>query len=229
MAGGGHKILDLVIEVRILMRAHFMKDLKNLQNKVPEQVSHVTKTLEKGGFEAYFVGGCVRDLAMAQIFNETEVDRQPKDWDVATNAKPEQIMALFEKTVYENDFGTVGVCVPVWEDVNRETPEYEIVEVTPYRIEAKYSDFRHPDEVKFSDKLEDDLKRRDFTINALALDSNGHLIDLFDGLKDIKDKTIERLGTQIIDLLKTLSECCEQCVFLASLAFLFLMKPRKAS
>jgi poly(A) polymerase/tRNA nucleotidyltransferase (CCA-adding enzyme) len=139
------------------------------------------------------VGGCVRDLIMG---------REPKDWDVTTNATPEQIMGLFEKTVYENTFGTVGVCLPVNSavgvthetkslDVPRETPEYLIIEVTPYRIEAKYSDFRHPDEVKFSDNLKDDLKRRDFTMNALAMDSKGHLIDLFEGIKDIENKVIK--------------------------------------
>ena len=153
---------------------------KNLASKIPKEVSHVTDTLEKAGFETYLVGGCVRDLLM---------DIEPKDWDVATNAKPEQIMALFEKTVYENKFGTVAV---IQEDVTRETLRQ--IEVTPYRIEAKYSDFRHPDEVKFSDKLEDDLQRRDFTINAMALDSKGHLIDMFEGLKDIKDKTLRTVG-----------------------------------
>ncbi|MFA6257628.1 MAG: HD domain-containing protein [Candidatus Paceibacterota bacterium] len=178
------------------------QDTKNLISKIPKEVSHVTNTLEKAGFEAYLVGGCVRDLLM---------DKEPNDWDVTTNARPEQIIGLFEKTVYENTFGTVGVCVPCEtlrtspqpspckgegeiQDVIRETPEYMIIEVTPYRTEAKYSDFRHPDEVKFSDKLEDDLKRRDFTINALALDSKGHLVDLFDGIKDIKEKTLKAVG-----------------------------------
>ena len=127
---------------------------KNLISKIPKEVSHVTNTLEDAGFEAYLVGGCVRDLLM---------DREPKDWDITTNANPEQIMSLFEKTVYENTFGTVAV---IQKNVSQETLRQ--IEVTPYRIEAKYSDFRHPDEVKFSDKLEDDLKRRDFTINAMA-------------------------------------------------------------
>ena len=161
---------------------------KNLISKIPKEVSHVTQTLEKGGFEAYLVGGCVRDLIMG---------KGPKDWDITTNANPDQIMGLFEKTVYENTFGTVGVCVPCETpnpDVIRETPEYEIIEVTPYRIEAKYSDFRHPDEIRFSDKLEDDLKRRDFTVNALALNSKGQLVDIFDGLKDIKDKVLRAVG-----------------------------------
>jgi len=156
--------------------------------KIPRGVSHVTDILEKFGFEAYLVGGCVRDLFM---------EREPKDWDIATNAKPEQIVGLFEKTIYENTFGTVGVCVPretFQESVSQETSEYEIIEVTPYRIETKYSDFRHPDEVEFSDNVEDDLKRRDFTMNAMALSSKGHLIDLFGGLKDIKDKTIKAVG-----------------------------------
>ncbi len=161
----------------------------NLDNlKIPEYVSRVTQTLEKAGFEVFLVGGCVRDLIMG---------REPKDWDITTNAIPEEIIPLFEKTVYENTFGTVGV---VFEDVSHETGdesvphETHIIEVTPYRIEAKYSDFRHPDEVKFSKNIEDDLKRRDFTINALALNNKGHLIDLFGGVKDIKDKVIRAVG-----------------------------------
>lgn len=189
-----------------------MDNLKNLINKIPKEVSHVTDTLEKAGFEAYLVGGCVRDLLM---------DRIPKDWDVTTSAKPDQIIALFEKTVYENAFGTVMVFVPcetidrvsmdgtrydfakspVSQETNRasiDTARHDFtksqIEVTPYRIEAKYSDFRHPDEVKFSDNLEDDLKRRDFTINALAMSSKGHVVDLFNGLKDIEQKTIRTVG-----------------------------------
>jgi len=161
---------------------------KNLIQKIPKEVSHVTDTLEKAGFEAYLVGGCVRDLILG---------REPKDWDVTTSAKPEQIIGLFEKTVYENTFGTVAVVVPretQRDEVIRETSENMVIEVTPYRIETKYSDFRHPDEVKFSDNLSDDLKRRDFTVNALALDSKGHLTDLFEGIKDIKDKTLRAVG-----------------------------------
>ncbi|MDQ3245155.1 MAG: HD domain-containing protein, partial [bacterium] len=138
-------------------------------------------------------------------------NREPKDWDITTNATPEQIIPLFEKTVYENTFGTVGVCVPLSRsdldstfltvqvrpgqlEVNHETPEYDIIEVTPYRIEAKYSDFRHPDEVKFSIKLEDDLKRRDFTVNAIAMSDKGHITDMFDGIKDIENKILRTVG-----------------------------------
>ncbi len=179
-----------------------MEISKNLASKIPKEVSHVTTTLEEAGFEAHLVGGCVRDLLM---------DREPKDWDVTTNAKPDHIIKLFEKTVYENDFGTVGVCVPRHVNVPRETEvgdvtffdkaqdvlcetsQYLIVEVTPYRIEAKYSDFRHPDEVKFSDKLEDDLKRRDFTINAMSY-RDGSITDMFGGLKDTEDKVLRTVG-----------------------------------
>ena len=152
---------------------------KNLISKIPKEVSHVTNTLEDAGFEAYLVGGCVRDLLM---------DREPKDWDITTNANPEQIMSLFEKTVYENTFGTVAV---IQKNVSQETLRQ--IEVTPYRIEAKYSDFRHPDEVKFSDKLEDDLKRRDFTINAMAF-RNGSVTDIFGGLTDIQEKILRTVG-----------------------------------
>jgi tRNA nucleotidyltransferase (CCA-adding enzyme) len=147
---------------------------------IPDEVSHVTKTLEKAGFEAFLVGGCVRDLIL---------NKQPKDWDVTTNAIPEQIVALFPKTFYENSFGTVGI-------VNETTtdPSLKIVEVTPYRLESTYSDNRRPDSVEFSQNLEDDLKRRDFTMNAIALDSEGNAVDLFDGIKDILNKTIRTVG-----------------------------------
>src|SRR3989338_8973842 len=125
-----------------------MTNTQNLTQKVPKEVSYVTETLEKAGFEAYLVGGCVRDLVMSEILNEAEGEKEPKDWDVTTNAKPEEIVKLFPKAVYENDFGTVAV---IQEDVTQETLRQ--TEVTPYRLEAKYSDFRHQDEVKFSDKL----------------------------------------------------------------------------
>jgi len=157
----------------------------NLISKIPNEIKNVLETLEKDGFEAYLVGGCVRDLVMGRV---------PKDWDITTNATPEQIIKLFPKTIYENKFGTVAVINEGTED-----KKLKMVEITPYRIETKYSDFRHPDEVKFSDKLEDDLKRRDFTINAMALSSSarggkGQLIDLYKGQQDIKDKTLRTVG-----------------------------------
>jgi putative nucleotidyltransferase with HDIG domain len=174
-----------------------MKQYKTTINNsnIPKYVTRVTKTLEKAGFESFLVGGCVRDLIM---------DRIPKDWDITTNAKPEEIIPLFDKTIYENKFGTVGVCIlkvksksDMDTDVTHVTPspEYHILEVTPYRTESKYSDFRHPDEVLFSNNIEDDLKRRDFTINALAYNpSKGQIIDLYKGQEDIKDKVIRAVG-----------------------------------
>ncbi len=148
---------------------------------IPKEVSYVTNELEKAGFEAFVVGGCVRDLILG---------KSPKDWDVTTNANPDQIISLFSKTFYENTFGTVGV-------VNEETtdPTLAVIEVTPYRIEGEYSDNRHPDTVIFSQKIEDDLKRRDFTMNSLAYSvSKDEIIDLFNGRADIKSKIIRTVG-----------------------------------
>lgn len=149
--------------------------------KIPEEVSRVTNTLRKAGFEAFLIGGCTRDLILG---------KKPKDWDVTTNATPEEIIPLFEKTFYENNFGTVGI---VNENTKDET--LKVIEVTPYRLETKYSDNRRPDNVTFSKKIEDDLKRRDFTINALAYDDHkGQIIDLYKGQKDIKDKVVRTVG-----------------------------------
>ncbi len=156
---------------------------ENKPAHIPSEVSHVTKTLENAGFQAYLVGGCVRDIVL---------DKTPKDWDVTTNATPDQIISLFKKTFYENSYGTVGV-------VNEETTDnaLKIIEVTPYRLEAEYSDNRRPDSVTFSDKLEDDLQRRDFTINAIALDSAGNMVDPYGGLKDISEKIIRTVGNPL--------------------------------
>lgn len=146
---------------------------------VPDEVIAVSKTLAEAGFEAYLVGGCVRDMMLG---------REPKDWDVATNAKPEKIQELFPDSVYENDFGTVGI------KTESENPRLKIIEVTTYRIEGKYSDQRHPDEVKFASNIEDDLSRRDFTVNALAMNLKGDVIDPYGGAADLKAKMIRTVG-----------------------------------
>ena len=149
--------------------------------KIPEEVSHVTKALKDGGFEAYLIGGCVRDLF---------IGRKPKDWDITTNATPEEIIPLFSKTFYENDFGTVGV---VNEKASQET--LKIIEITPYRVESSYSDHRRPDSVKFSKNILDDLKRRDFTINAIAYDvEEGEIVDPFAGVADLSKGIIKTVG-----------------------------------
>lgn len=143
---------------------------------VPSEASTVAETLRKEGFEAYLVGGCVRDLLLG---------RKPKDWDITTNARPEDIQRLFPDSFYENDFGTVGV--------KRETEDetLKIIEVTPYRTETAYSDKRRPDAVEFGQSLEEDLARRDFTINAIALDeSKGHIVDPYKGQNDLKTRVL---------------------------------------
>jgi poly(A) polymerase/tRNA nucleotidyltransferase (CCA-adding enzyme) len=147
---------------------------------VPAVVEETHASLKKAGYQAYLVGGCVRDLL---------IGREPKDWDITTNARPEDIQKLFEETFYENDYGTVGVVT------QSEEPKLKVIEITPYRIEGKYSNARHPDDVTFSEKLEDDLKRRDFTINAIAYDpSTNELIDLHGGQDDIKRRILATVG-----------------------------------
>lgn len=147
--------------------------------KLPKEVLEIIEKLNSNGFEAYAVGGCVRDLILG---------REPKDWDITTNAKPEELQKIFPESFYENKFGTVTV------KTDSEDPILKEVQVTPYRIEGKYTDARHPEEVKFVQKLEDDLSRRDFTVNALALDKAGKITDLFGGQDDVKKKTIRTVG-----------------------------------
>ena len=147
---------------------------------MPKEVLEIYARLRKAGFEAYLVGGCVRDLL---------IDREPKDWDITTNAKPEEIQPLYEETFYENEYGTVGVVT------QSEDPRLKVIEVTPYRTEGKYTNARHPDEVTWSDNLSDDLRRRDFTINAIAYDPESDtLIDEHGGEKDLKRKLVVSVG-----------------------------------
>jgi tRNA nucleotidyltransferase (CCA-adding enzyme) len=151
-----------------------------MQFPVPEEVRSVAHGLREGGFEAYLVGGCVRDLL---------IGRTPKDWDITTNAKPEDIQRLFPESFYENDFGTVGV------KTESEDPRLAVIEVTPYRTETGYSDKRRPDAVVFGQSLEDDLARRDFTINAIAYDEDkGQVVDPYKGQDDIKHRVLRTVG-----------------------------------
>src|SRR3989344_5690366 len=151
---------------------------------VPDEVSRITSTLEKNGFQAYLVGGCTRDLILG---------RKPKDWDIATDADPKKIEELFSHTFYTNIYGTVTV---VNDDVQDKT--LKNVEVTPFRKEGVYSNKRHPDEVVFTKSLEEDLSRRDFSINAIAYSiSKGQFIDPYKGQNDIKDKMIRAVGNPV--------------------------------
>lgn len=159
--------------------------MANLFN-VPREITQVGMTLKSAGYEAYLVGGCVRDLLQGA---------EPKDWDFTTNATPTEIIALFPHTFYENSFGTVGVVnddIPE-DDVSRAT--LRVVEVTPYRTESTYSDFRRPDSVEFSKSLYEDLERRDFTMNAIAYDPlTDELIDPYNGKGDMEQHLIRAVG-----------------------------------
>lgn len=158
-----------------------------MQNNIPKEVYTCLEALHKSGFEAYIVGGSVRDLIMGL---------QPKDWDINTNAKPGEIQALFPRTVYENTFGTVGVVTEEDDVILENKPlSLRIIEITPYRTEAVYSDGRHPDTVHFGASLEDDLSRRDFTVNAIAYNPlKDIVIDPFKGQIDIANKVLKAVG-----------------------------------
>ena len=150
---------------------------------IPKEIQAIGGVLKDAGFDAYAVGGCVRDLFLGQ---------SPADWDITTNASPEDIQRLFPHSFYENKFGTVTVVTESKKD------SLKHVEVTPYRADVSYSDKRHPDEVAFVHTIEEDLKRRDFTINAIAIDieagEQARVIDLFGGKKDLEDKLIRAVG-----------------------------------
>lgn len=133
------------------------------------------QTLHKNGFEAYVVGGCVRDSILG---------RQPEDWDVTTSASPNQVKELFERTIDTGiEHGTVTVLL-----------DKEGFEVTTYRIDGAYEDCRHPKEVVFTSNLTEDLRRRDFTINAMAYSHESGLVDEFGGLEDLKNQVIRCVG-----------------------------------
>ncbi len=147
---------------------------------IPPEVIEVSKTLTDNGYESYVVGGAVRDLVMGKAAT---------DWDFTTNAIPEQILALFgDRAFYNNTFGTVGI-----------TPQdsaFEPHEITTYRHEGSYTDYRRPDSIEWGTTLQGDLTRRDFTINAMAIKVNGEgeLIDSYNGQKDIKNRLIRTVG-----------------------------------
>lgn len=163
-------------------------NLKIEKFNIPQEVSRVTQTLKEAGFEAFLVGGSVRDLFMG---------RKPKDWDITTNATPEEIIPLFPKTFYENSFGTVAIVRPDGSTEGADTgdPTLKVIEVTPYRLEGTYSDHRRPDEVVFSKNIMDDLKRRDFTINAIAYNPDtGEVLDPYGGVADMARGLIKTVG-----------------------------------
>ncbi len=187
---------------------------------IPKEILKILQKLHEAGFLAYIVGGCVRDILLGA---------EPKDWDITTNAKPEQIQKIFPESVYENNFGTVLVKLAplintdntqINTDKHPHLSAYHLdtsistVEVTTFRTESGYDDYRRPSEVKFVETIEEDLARRDFTINAMAADMTTHnthhtthqadlspvvscqlhIIDPFGGQKDLEKKIIRAVG-----------------------------------
>ena len=183
---------------------------------IPKEANLILEKLEENGFQAYVVGGCVRDLIMG---------KKPKDWDITTNVKPEEIKKIFPKSFYKNKFGTVTVLTDSKDETLKE------IEITTFRKDGKYSDKRHPDEIKYAKTIEEDLSRRDFTVNAMAIksqkspvspseagrakikdqnlsasqrmqeenlkfkiDKNLFLVDPFNGQDDLKNKAIRTVG-----------------------------------
>ncbi len=167
--------------------------------EIPKYIIEVIQKLEAAGQEAFLVGGCVRDMLLGKV---------PKDWDVATTAHPEEVTKIFPDAKYENGFGTVMLPIKylLGETAEKSEDNLGVVEVTTYRIESKYSDKRHPDSVKFAETLEEDLSRRDFTVNAMAAQplpspplntgegAEYELIDLFGGQNDLENKIIRAVG-----------------------------------
>ena len=155
---------------------------------IPPHIRKILEEIKGSGYEAFVVGGCVRDLLMK---------KEPKDWDITTNALPNQILSIFPQAKYENDFGTVLLPFRSEPEVRGEKGALkDVVEITTYRSEKGYSDRRHPDEIRFETELNKDLERRDFTVNALALNplEEVEIVDLFGGQKDIKEKILRAVG-----------------------------------
>lgn len=143
--------------------------------KLPKNVLFIINELEKNGFSAYAVGGCVRDSLLGII---------PEDWDITTSAAPEKVKEIFKKTFDTGlKHGTVSVLL-----------DGEIFEVTTFRKDGAYKDNRHPESITFSSSIEEDLARRDFTVNALAYNEKNGLVDCFDGISDLKNKIIRCVG-----------------------------------
>lgn len=150
-----------------------MKD--DIRIKVPRKAQAIIDRIAEAGYEAYVVGGCVRDSCLG---------REPQDWDITTSARPQEVKALFEKTIDTGlQHGTVTVMMG-----------REGFEVTTYRVDGEYEDARHPKEVIFTPRLEEDLKRRDFTINAMAYNEDVGLVDCFGGLQDMEAGILRCVG-----------------------------------
>lgn len=177
--------------------------------EIPKNAETILNILENAGYEAYVVGGCVRDSILG---------RTPDDWDITTSAKPEQVKELFHRTVDTGlQHGTVTVLM-----------EKEGYEVTTYRVDGEYEDGRHPKEVTFTASLEEDLKRRDFTINAMAYNPSRELVDLFGGMEDIDRKIIRCVGDPLERFTEDALRIMRAVRFSAQLGFTIEDETRKA-
>lgn len=164
---------------------------------LPEKVKIILEQLESHGFEGYAVGGCVRDSILG---------REPSDWDITTSASPEEVKGIFPKTFDTGiEHGTITVLI-----------EKEGFEVTTYRIDGEYEDCRHPKEVQFTSNLIEDLKRRDFTINAMAYNETSGLVDAFGGIQDLEKGVVrcvgnawERFGEDALRMMRAVRFCAQ--------------------
>lgn len=186
--------------------------------EIPQEVQSVVESLEKQGFEAFVVGGCVRDLLRG---------KDPQDWDVATNATPEEIQKVFPSNFYENKFFTVTVLT------ESEDPKLKEIEITTYRSDVGYADRRHPEEVKYAKTIEEDLSRRDFTVNAVALkfdikNLKLDFIDPFGGQKDLEKKLIRAVGVPAERFQEDALRMMRAVRFFATIGFAIERETRKA-
>jgi tRNA nucleotidyltransferase/poly(A) polymerase len=182
---------------------------------LPEAIKNIFSIFKNNGFEIYLVGGAVRDFLLG---------KNPKNFDFTTNATPKQIQSLFPNSFYNNTYGTVSIPV---EMEGLSSLQKTIVEITPFRKEEDYTDFRHPEKIEWAKTLEEDLARRDFTINAIAYDGK-KIIDPYHGQKDLKEKIIRCVG----DPNKRFSEDALRLLrairFASQLGFLIEEKTREA-
>jgi tRNA nucleotidyltransferase/poly(A) polymerase len=182
---------------------------------LPEAIKNIFSIFKKNGFEIYLVGGAVRDFLLG---------KNPKNFDFTTNATPEKIQSLFPNSFYNNTYGTVSIPLEI-EDLY--SLQKTIVEITPFRKEEDYTDFRHPEKIEWAKTLEEDLARRDFTINAIAYDGK-KIIDPHYGQKDLKEKIIRCVGDPDKRFTEDALRLLRAIRFASQLGFLIEEKTRKA-
>lgn len=186
---------------------------------LPREIQNIIRTLRNSGFEGYAVGGCVRDMIRGV---------EPQDFDVATDARPEEVEKMFKRSFSDNKFGTVKVFTEATKENLKE------VEITTYRTEESYKDRRHPEKINFVKNIEEDLKRRDFTINAMALGTENHkkeeayLVDPFNGKEDLKKEVIRAVGDPQARFSEDALRMMRAVRFFSSLGFFIEEETRKA-